>query len=511
MTYSLQRRLRLLLLVGAAVLVIIIVTSALAIRGLSRSQDELIDHVQVARVAAIDLEAALLNQETAVRGFALSGEDSILEPRAAGVAAQRRAVDKIRTAVPGDRNVQTLIDTVQKRAEVWSRQTADVAVTQVRAGDAAAATATLASSQSDFDSTRASSRELTGILTQRKNVLVAETRSAMGLLVGVSGASAVLLAVLAFIISVSLRRLVIIPLDALGEDARLVAAGDLAHRIELAGPEEIQDLAAAVEDMRRRITDELAAVADANAQVAELADGLRRSNRDLEQFAYVASHDLQEPLRKVAGFCQLLQRRYADQLDERANEYIYYAVDGAQRMQELISDLLGFSRVGRTTERFEPVELGPLVAAVWRDLPDDDAQLNVGELPTVFGDPALVRTLFVNLLGNSKKFRTDEPPTVTISADRIGDEWLIAVQDNGIGIDPQFEDRIFDIFQRLHTREVFDGTGIGLALCKRIVEFHGGSIRLAPSNAGARFLIQLPVKATLDMAGASADQPKTLR
>jgi light-regulated signal transduction histidine kinase (bacteriophytochrome) len=253
--------------------------------------------------------------------------------------------------------------------------------------------------------------------------------------------------------------------------------------------------------MRRRIVNDLARL-QASAEVLERqATDLARSNADLEQFAYVASHDLQEPLRKVAGFCQLLQRRYGEQLDERADEYIRYAVDGAQRMQQLINDLLSFSRVGRTTERFEDVALG---AAAHRALDNlttavdgTEAAVEVDDdLPTVSGDPRLLTALFQNLIANGIKFhRPDQPPRVEIRSETRDDEVEVVVRDNGIGIDPQYGEQIFTLFKRLHTKAEYEGTGIGLALCKRIVEFHGGGISLDAPNgsAGATFRFTLPL------------------
>jgi light-regulated signal transduction histidine kinase (bacteriophytochrome) len=266
---------------------------------------------------------------------------------------------------------------------------------------------------------------------------------------------------------------------------RVVASGHVQHPVVVDGPREIINLAADVDSMRLSILGDLEASRDTNRLLADQAQELERSNNDLEQFAYVASHDLQEPLRKVASFCQLLQRRYAGKLDERADQYIGFAVDGAERMQQLINDLLSFSRVGRSTTAFAQVALDDVVAAAAAQLEparsDVDGSVEVEPLPTVLGDPSLLRALFVNLIGNALKFhREGVPPRVTVAAKEVGGEWEITVADNGIGIDPEYVDKVFVIFQRLHARDVYAGTGIGLALAKKIVEFHGGRIGIDP-------------------------------
>ncbi len=272
------------------------------------------------------------------------------------------------------------------------------------------------------------------------------------------------------------------PLDSLGDQTRLVTAGEFDRPIEPVGPPEIMTVAADTEAMRRRIRAELAAMEEAREQLAAQAEELARSNADLEQFAYVASHDLQEPLRKVTSFCQLLQRRYQGQLDERADQYIEFAVDGAKRMQALINDLLAFSRVGRTTEAFVAGRLrrgarpGPAQPGDAPSTTPGRRWFAKGPLPTVEGDPSLLAALFQNVVSNALKFRSDAPPRVEISAAQLDGEWSFRVADNGIGIDEAYAERVFVIFQRLHAKELYPGTGIGLALCKKIVEFHGGRI-----------------------------------
>ncbi len=275
---------------------------------------------------------------------------------------------------------------------------------------------------------------------------------------------------------------VIRPLAALGAEAQVVASGGLDHQLKISGPQEVVELGADVEAMRRQL---LSSLNDLSFKAGEL----ERSNRELEQFAYVASHDLQEPLRKVASFCQMLESRYSGQLDERARQYIGFAVDGAKRMQLLINELLTFSRVGQPGTARGPVDLNAVAAEATDRLDamitDTDAQVRVGELPEVTGDATLLTQLFQNLIANSIKFRrVDELPVVTITATDTGTGWEFACRDNGIGISADHAERVFVIFQRLHPRDAYPGTGIGLALCRKIVDFHGGRIWVDTQAAG---------------------------
>ena len=235
----------------------------------------------------------------------------------------------------------------------------------------------------------------------------------------------------------------------------------------------------------------------AEEELGHKARELARSNEELEQFAYVASHDLQEPLRMVSSFSQLLVRQYGEDLDSTALEYLAYLVDGAARMQALIRDLLAFSRV--STHRNSPgaVDCDAIMERVLQDLKvsleESGATVIHQGLPTVHADPSQLMQLFQNLVGNAIKFRGDAPPVVRITASEDGQMWRFSVQDNGIGLKARFQERIFVIFQRLHGIGQYPGTGIGLALCKKIVQRHGGRIWVeSEPGQGSTFHFTLP-------------------
>jgi chemotaxis family two-component system sensor kinase Cph1 len=233
-------------------------------------------------------------------------------------------------------------------------------------------------------------------------------------------------------------------------------------------------------------------------ELAQLAQDLERSNAELKKFAYVASHDLQEPLNQVANYVQLLEMRYQSELDADAKEFINYAVEGVSLMQTLIDDVLAYSKVDTQAIAFQVTEVETALERALNNLRQrmtaTGAVITHDPLPSVMADGTQLMQLFQNLIGNAIKFRSDQPPRIHIGAERLEEEWLFSVQDNGIGIDPQFSDRIFVIFQRLHTRDEYPGTGMGLAICKKIIECHRGRIWVESQlGQGATFYFTIPL------------------
>jgi light-regulated signal transduction histidine kinase (bacteriophytochrome) len=253
-----------------------------------------------------------------------------------------------------------------------------------------------------------------------------------------------------------------------------------------------------VEKANEELRRENAERATAEAALREKTQALGRSNADLEQFAYVASHDLQEPLRMVSSYMQLFEKRYKGALDPQADKYIAYAVDGAKRMQALIAGLLEYSRVGRQDDPPAPVDTGVALDQALTNLrsalEESKAVVTHDPMPLVIGNGPQITRVFQNLLGNGLKFRRPgEPPRIHVGARVQEDEALFSVRDNGIGIDPQYSDRVFVIFQRLHTRAEYPGTGIGLSVCKKVIERHGGRIWFdSQPGEGTTFSFTLP-------------------
>jgi len=384
------------------------------------------------------------------------------------------------------------------QAHFWRTHYAEPAIAAVRASGKPVVSPDVIAGKAEFDALRGRIATLETNISAARAQAVAALNDSAAALDAVFIVIAVGLAVIVVLLALGLRATAIRPLHRLAAEARRVADGDFEHEVKLSGPREVTNLAADVNTMRERILQELAASRTANTVLQAHAAELERSNSELEQFAYIASHDLQEPLRKVASFTQLLQRRYAGQLDARADQYIEFAVDGAKRMQALINDLLSYSRVGRSAREPALVSSDAALAQARTNLAalmeESDATIETGHLPLVLGELPLLTAVFQNLLSNALKFHGAEPPRVVIKVSRDGDFWLFSFTDNGIGIEPDYADRIFVIFQRLHERTAYPGTGIGLAMTRKIIEYFGGRIWFDTTYTdGARFLFTLPM------------------
>jgi signal transduction histidine kinase len=498
-----------------AALALLAVVAALIVAGLTAqtrgTSNELANSILPAQAQAYRLQGALVDQETGVRGYGLTGQVGFLQPYTAGRVTEQAAAAQLRALVGGKVSLARDVARIERAAQAWRTGYAIPSIDRARRGPLRG------TDLAQLDRGKAAFDHLRSLFAVQNAHLAADAvsdRAALGrarvFQNWVYGAILVVFLLAAAALAVMLDRTVIRPLHRLRASSDEVAAGDYSHHIQPSGPADLWALSAAVEGMRSELVTALESSRDAQAvasrQAADLdtqAAELRRSNGELEQFAYVASHDLQEPLRKVASFCQLLEKRYSDKLDERGLKYIEFAVDGAKRMQILINDLLTFSRVGRASDVRVPVPLDqPLDAATTAlsaAIEETGAVIErPGPLPEVMGDPTLLGMLWQNLVGNAIKFRApDRTPLIRITADEQPDGgWQIGVTDNGIGVPAEFAEKIFIIFQRLHGREAYPGTGIGLALCRRIVEQHGGQVFLDTGySGGTRICFTLPAPA----------------
>jgi signal transduction histidine kinase len=509
---------------AAAILLTLIAGGAAAVAVNNRRDlDDVFNRIGSLQTGSDALVTAMLNQETGIRGYAANGTAPDLAPYNAGRGQEQQLTGQLSTGLAAWPEVLAKLRTAQGAIADWQRAVAEPVIARVGAGDKAGAQALIDdAARARFDQVRGTLAELRAAVLQLRDASVARLTANSDRIVQLLIAAALVVILAGVLLALLLRYLVTNPVRRLAGEVRRVADGEYEHGVGTEGPFEVAALAQDIDGMRRKIVTDLAEVRAARAAVEEArqqlelqAAELTRSNRDLEQFAYVASHDLQEPLRKVASFCQLLQRRYEGQLDERADQYIGFAVDGAQRMQRLINDLLAFSRIGRVTAGFTDVDLNAVMADTVSQheatLERTGGEVTWDPLPVVRGEDALLAALLGNLVSNSLKFRRpDVPPRIHVSARELDGEWEISCRDNGIGIEPEFGDKVFMIFQRLHVKGAYPGTGIGLAIAKKVVEYHGGRIWLAPApdhGTDIRFTLPVEAPAELPVSPAPAGAP----
>jgi signal transduction histidine kinase len=480
--------------VALAALTILLLLAGLALVLVLRQADHaLSDQTQrtfPARVAASQLMTSLVDQETGLRGYALTRDKRFLDPYRQGIIDEQAARARLeRYVLPEDRARLALL-TVDAAITAWRDQFASLRTAGVETG--VDDDSTIQFGRELFDRVRQTNEALDARLAEQVSSAQEKADRDRQIVLLVLALMAVGLMAAVIALQRALQSAVLRPMDRLAEQVAIVSGGRHDTAIQPEGPPDLREMGAGVESMRLELVRALAEVEKQQRGLERRAAELARSNADLEQFAYVASHDLQEPLRKVASFCQLLEQRYGGQLDERGEQYIAFAVDGAKRMQRLITDLLTFSRVGRTSEGFVSVDLQEVAGKAWAGL-ETRAHDAGGELELhladdarqVVGDASLLQLLLGNLFGNSLKYRRDDaPPRIRVTTSAEAGQARVRVEDNGIGIPQEYADKVFVIFQRLHGRDEYEGTGIGLALAKKVVEFHGGTIELQPSELG---------------------------
>jgi signal transduction histidine kinase len=508
-------------IIGVALLALLLfsvaamVAGALSLLSLHDNRDRVVSTLDPAALQVQRFDTAMVDQETGVRGYALSGQKDFLTPYNTGVTDERAAVKALQAVIKDLPSAAARdLKSATTQAHFWRTHYAQQTINEVAKTGKPVVSPDILTGKADFDALRVRIAVLQDDISGARAHAVAQLNDSSTVLNVVFIAVAAGLAAIVVLLAVGLRAAAIRPLHRLAAEARLVADGNFEHRVTLNGPREVTDLAADVNSMRERILQALAESQRANTLLQEHTGELERSNAELEQFAYVASHDLQEPLRKVASFTQLLQRRYAGQLDARADQYIEFAVDGAKRMQALINDLLQYSRVGRTNREASLISsdaaLNQARSNVAAAIEETGATVETGHMPLVLAELTLLTAVFQNLLSNALKFRGDKPPRIVITCTRDEPFWLFSFADNGIGIEAEYADRIFVIFQRLHERSVYPGTGIGLAMTKKIIEYFGGRIWLDTSyTEGSRFLFTLPMPAETMEQDAADIKPES--
>ena len=455
-------------------LVILVLLGWLTYRDITtaRAATQKVDRTYTVLQKLDEVFSALKDAEAGQRGYVITGEKKYLEPYYKATGDFDRKFSALRDLIRGNSRQQKTIDGIElvmRKKLATLKETIEIRRAKgYRVARRTVETGIGEKLMDDIRSKMAEARdEETRLLKERSAAQVIAGRRLIGaILAGGLLSLALLLTAFLFLEKEVIRRIKV------EEELRIHQEG-----LEALVEERTRDLVIANSHLRKEISMRERAEEDLRKSMENLA----RSNKELDQFASVASHDLQSPLRTVAGFVELLGERYKGKLDEKADEYIARAVNGAKRMSVLIHDLYVYSRIGTEGKRFSAVNMGTLLKGAVDNLKEiideNKAVITCDELPEVEGDDTQLIQLFQNLIGNAVKFRRkDASPNIRISAERKQGEWVFGVHDNGIGIEPRHYERIFDIFQRLHTSDEYPGTGLGLALCKKIMERHGGRI-----------------------------------
>jgi signal transduction histidine kinase len=437
-----------------------VLVAFLSYRSLDRTTDDRlwVTHTHLALETLDAVLTNLLDIESGVRGYILTGDESYLGPYSSATNQIAQNLRELRTLTADNPAQQKSLDFLEPTVGARLQRAEFMIELRKREGlEGAAAPPQLGVGKQAMDQIRDRIEAMKG---EEDRLLRSRTQTADR-----SSGDTTFLIVAGDTIAV-----------AFGCIAGLVIAQEMKQRRR--AEESVKQLNA---DLERRVEER-------TAELASQTKELERSNTELQQFAYVASHDLQEPLRMVASFTQLLAKRYADKIDDDGRDFINFAVDGATRMQTLITDLLNYSRVGTQAKPLAATDSEAVLRKVLEGLQfaieDNDATVTYDPLPAVLADWMQLGQLFQNLLTNALKFHSTAPPKIHVSAQRVRDCWRFSFRDNGIGIAPEHADRIFVIFQRLHTKTEYPGTGIGLAICKKIVERHGGRIWIEPCEGG---------------------------
>ncbi len=466
--------------------------------------DELTDNLRRAGneagvLLSVSMAKDMVDLESGQRGFVITGKEEFLEPYFAGRKELEEHISKMRNLLSGDKRNLILLTKIESLKNDWFEKAGIPEINYRKEMNKhpetikdVAAMLEAGTGKKILDQIREEFKKFIKIeedLSKNRYVAATATGVRTSLILIIFLIVSLLIGVSASIfISQSITK----PVYKLKDAASIIAKGDLTTKIDIKSDDEIGQLGSSFNKMVEELE-------ISRSRLHKRAQELDRSNKELEQFAYVASHDLQEPLRMVASYMQLLERRYKGKLDSDADEFIAFASDGAKRMQTLINDLLAFSRVGTRGRDFALVDcnltLKRSLANLQKSIADSGADITYDPLPTVIADDIQLVQLFQNLIGNAIKFRGSEPPQVHVSAVQNENKLTFSVRDNGIGIEPEHTDRIFKVFQRLHGKDKYSGTGIGLAICKKIVERHGGQIRVeSQPGSGATFHFIIPVK-----------------